>query len=67
MTTANLIMLGVAIVAFVAGVALLARRGGSEPAKVARRIFGIMLAALGIALAIFAIGLSGMHAEAAHA
>ena len=67
LSLANLIMLGVAIVAFVAGAYLLARRGGSEPARVARRIFGTMLAALGIALAIFAIGLSGMHAEAAHA
>ena len=67
MTTANLIMLGVAVLAFVAGAALLARRGGSEPARVARRIFGTMLAALGLALGIFAIGLSGAAPETTHA
>lgn len=59
MTQANLLMLGVALVAFAIGVALLTRRGGSEAAVVARRIAGMMALALGLFLAIFAIGLSG--------
>ena len=67
MSPANLIMLGLGVVAFVVGAALLTRRGGSEPARVARRIAGTMALALGIILALFAIGLSGALAEAVHA
>ena len=57
MTTANLVMLGLGLLAFAVGVALLARRGGSEPAVHARRIAGSMALALGIFLSIFAFGL----------
>ena len=67
MSPANLVMLGLGLVAFVVGAALLTRRGGSEPARVARRIAGTMALALGIILALFAIGLSGALAETAHA
>ena len=59
MTTANLIMLGIGIVALAIGVAILLRRGGSDQAIVARRLVGTMIAALGIFLTIFALGLSG--------
>lgn len=58
MTTANLIMLGLGIAFFVLGLAVLLRRCGSEPARVARRIAGTMLAMLGLTLALFARGLS---------
>ena len=58
MIPANLIMLGLGLLAFLLGAALLLRRGGSEPAVVARRIAGAMALALGLALIIFAIGLS---------
>ena len=64
MTTATLVMLTLGCLAFVAGAALLFVRGGSDPAKVARRIAGAMLAALGLALTIFAIGLGGPAPEA---
>ena len=59
MTTANLIMLGVGIAALAIGLALLLRRGGSEASVYARRIAGTMIAALGLTLTIFAIGLAG--------
>ena len=58
MTLANLIMLGLGLVAVLLGTVLLLRRGGSEGARVARRITGTMLGALGLVLVIFAIGLS---------
>lgn len=61
MTFANLIMLGLGLAAFAIGVALLARRGGSEPAVQARRIAGTMALALGIFLSIFAFGLRGVR------
>ena len=67
MSVANLIMLGFGVIAFVIGAFLLTRRGGSEPARVARRIAGTMALALGVILALFAIGLSGALAEPAHA
>ena len=61
MTLANFIMLGLGLIAFVAGAALLLRRGGSEAAVYVRRITGTMLGALGLVLVIFAIGLSGVR------
>ena len=67
MTPANLVMFGLGVIAFLIGAFLLTRRGGSEPAKVARRIAGTMALALGVILALFAIGLSGMAAEPRHA
>ena len=65
MTTANLIMLALGIVALALGLAILLRRGGSEGAIVARRLVGAMIAALGIFLTIFAFGLSGGAPEQA--
>lgn len=65
MTHANLIMLGLGILAFAIGLTLLVRRGGSEASIYARRIAGMMLAALGMFLTIFAFGLSGGAPEAA--
>ncbi|MBA3666747.1 MAG: hypothetical protein H0W65_03365 [Sphingomonas sp.] len=59
MTTANLIMLALGVTSFLLGVAILLRRGGSEGARVARRMVGTMFAALGLILTIFALGLSG--------
>ena len=64
MTPANLLMLGLGLIAFVVGGALLLRRGGSEQAVVARRIAGTMALALGLALIIFAIGLTGVGGSA---
>ena len=61
MTLANFIMLGLGLIAFVAGAALLLRRGGSEAAVYVRRITGTMLGALGLVLVIFAIWLSGVR------
>ena len=61
MTLANLIMLGIGLLAFSIGVALLARRGGSEGAIHARRLAGTMALALGIFLSIFAFGLRGVR------
>ena len=67
MTPANFLMFGLGVLAFLVGAFLLTRRGGSEPAKVARRIAGTMALALGVILALFAIGLSGMATEPRHA
>lgn len=58
MSNANLVMLGLGIAAFAIGLILLVRRGGSEASIYARRIAGMMIAALGIFLTIFAVGLS---------
>ena len=59
MTPANSIMLGIGVVALAGGVAvLLASRTGTEGQRYARRIAGTMIAALGAALAVFALGLS---------
>lgn len=64
MTTANLIMFGIGLLALAIGAALLLRRGGSEAAVYARRISGTMLGALGVVLMIFAFGLSTMERDA---
>ena len=50
-------MLGLGLTAFAVGIALLVRRGSSEPARQARLIAGTMALALGIFLSIFAFGL----------
>jgi hypothetical protein len=63
MTSANLIMLGLGLFSFAVGLTLLLRRGGSEPSIYARRIAGMMLAALGMFLTIFAFGLSGVRSS----
>lgn len=55
---ANLIMLVLGLLAFAIGAVLLFRRGGSEASVYVRRIAGTMIAALGVTLTIFAIGLS---------
>ena len=57
MTLAQLIMLGLGLIAFVLGAVLLLRRGGSEAGIYVRRIAGTMLGALGVVLMIFAVGL----------
>jgi hypothetical protein len=57
-TLANVIMLGLGLVALLIGAALLLRRGGSEASVYVRRITGTMLGALGLVLMIFAVGLS---------
>ncbi len=59
----NLLMLGLGLTAFAIGATLLIRRGGSEQARVARRIAGTMAAALGLTLTIFAFGV-GRPADA---
>ena len=63
MTPANIIMLGLGLFALAIGGALLLRRGGSEGAATARRLAGVMAIALGLFLAIFAIGLSGLRSD----
>ena len=61
MTLANLIMLGIGIVALVGGGFVLAASArGTESQRYARRIVGAMAAALGLALIIFAFGLKGV-------
>jgi hypothetical protein len=56
----QLIMLGIGIVAFAIGVALLARsRSGTDGQRYARRMVGTMAAAFGMALTVFALGLAG--------
>ena len=64
MTLANLIMLGLGLLAFAVGAGLVLRRGGSEAAVYVRRIAGAMLGALGVALIMFAIGLCGIRGSA---
>ena len=61
MTLANVIMLGLGLVALLIGAALLLRRGGSEASVYVRRITGTMLGALGLVLMIFAVGLSNIR------
>ena len=57
MTLANVIMLGLGLLALLLGAGLLLRRGGSEAGVYVRRIAGTMLGALGVVLMIFAVGL----------
>ena len=64
MSLANLIMLGLGLLAFVIGAALLLRRGGGDAAIYVRRIAGTMLGALGLVLMLFAIGLAGVRGSA---
>ena len=64
MSLANFIMLALGLLSFAVGTALLIRRGGSDQARVARRMIGVMAAALGMVLVIFAIGLSGPRSAA---
>ena len=60
MTLGQLFMLGIGLVAFAAGVViLLSSRRGSDMQRYARRMIGTMMAALGAALTVFALGLSG--------
>ena len=60
MTLAQAIMLGLGLAAFAAGMAvLLTSRRGTEGQRYARRMAGSMMAALGAALAVFALGLAG--------
>ena len=61
MTLANLIMLGIGLIALAIGAALLARRGGSEAALHARRLAGTMAMALGLVLSISAFALKGVR------
>ncbi len=61
MTLANLIMLGLGILALAIGIALLARRGGSGPARQVRLIAGTMAMALGLVLSISAFALKGVR------
>ncbi|MEO7409707.1 MAG: hypothetical protein ABIU10_00085 [Sphingomicrobium sp.] len=61
LTLTNLIMLGLGLIAFAVGVALLVRRGGSEPARQARLLAGTMALALGLVLSISAFALKGVR------
>ncbi|WP_309601455.1 hypothetical protein [Sphingomonas sp.] len=61
MTLANFIMLGIGLLALAIGTALLARRGGSEGGRNARRIAGTMALALGAVLSISAFALKGVR------
>jgi len=60
MTYANLIMLGLGLLAFAIGLTLLVRRAATPQGAYARRISGTMILALGLALSIFAFGLKGV-------
>ena len=60
MTVGQIIMLVVGLAALAGGiVVLLSSRRGSEGQRYARRMAGTMMAALGAALTVFALGLSG--------
>lgn len=62
MTFAQIIMLSIGVVALLGGLAILAMSArGSEGQRYARRIVGTMMAALGAALTIFALGLRGVR------
>lgn len=60
MTLGQLIMLGIGLLALAGGIAiLLSSRKGTDAQRYARRMIGTMLAALGAALTVFALGLAG--------
>lgn len=60
MTLAQMIMLAIGITALVAGLAILAMsHRGTDSQRYARRMVGTMMAALGAALTVFALGLAG--------
>jgi hypothetical protein len=60
MTPAQLIMLGLGLAAFAAGMMVLAASSrGTDAQRYARRMAGSMMAALGAALTVFALGLAG--------
>ena len=60
MTGGQLLMLAIGLVALAGGIGLLmASRRGSEGQRYARRLAGVMMAALGAALTVFALGLAG--------
>jgi hypothetical protein len=60
MTPAQLIMLGLGLAALAGGIfMLMASRRGTDAQRYARRMMGTMLAALGGALTVFALGLAG--------
>ncbi len=61
MMRAQLIMLGLGLIALAIGLAILFRSArGSESQRYARRMIGAMGSALGMSLIIFAIGLKGV-------
>jgi hypothetical protein len=60
MTLSQLTMLGIGLAAFAAGMMVLATsRRGTDAQRYARRMAGSMMAALGAALTVFALGLAG--------
>jgi hypothetical protein len=66
-STANLIMLGIGIAAFLIGAFVLTRPAATDAAVYARRIAGVMIVSLGLILVLFAIGLSDLIGGEAHA
>ncbi|WP_309610256.1 hypothetical protein [Sphingomonas sp.] len=60
-TLANLIMLGIGLLALAIGIALLVRRGGSAAAVQVRLLIGTMALALGLVLSISAFALKGVR------
>jgi hypothetical protein len=60
MTPGQLIMLAIGLAALAGGIVMLtASRHGSDRQRYARRLIGTMIAALGAALTVFALGLAG--------
>lgn len=67
MTVAQIIMLSIGAVALAGGLLLIGRSGrGTDRQRTARRMVGTMAAALGVFLALFALGLAG-QLESTHA
>ena len=60
MTLAQIIMLAIGLAALAGGMVMLAAsRRGTDGQRYARRLIGTMIAALGAALTVFALGLAG--------